>query len=408
MTPEATSPLATRPLEETGALTEPLSASPPARLSVRAGDFARQLSRRRFSLSRLAFIAIVLTPTLATFLYATLWATPQYQSEFRVSVRAAERMQSNALLPSILGLGLSQSGPDSNAVAQYILSHEILDEFSPAIDVRAIYGRSSIDWFNRLPTDATSEAALRYWRRVTEAYYETSTETVVVRVSAFAPDEALALAHRTISLSEALVNRMSVRSREDSVETAKRQVATAQMRLNALREDIKALRDRENLLDPRKEAETDLNVSGKLRGELASTEAELAGMRRAMNDTAPSIIATKNRIAALHSELDHITASTVKQQQTSRPLSSVFGAFEQLESERAFAEKAYQAALSSEQSAELDATRQQLYLATIVKPNLPQEPNYPRPFRLTLLVFMLALAFWGLSSLIVASVRDHR
>ena len=408
MTPETSTQIATRALDNVEPLPKLPPVALPTRLVQRAGNFARHVSRTRLSMSQLTFAAIVMLPTFSALLFAAFWASPEYQSEFRVSVRAAERMQVNALLPSILGLGLSQSGPDSNAVAQYILSHEILDEFAPNIDVRAVYGKSSIDWFDRLPSASTAEGALRYWRRMTEAYYETSTETVVVRVSAFSPDDALALANRTLALSESLVNRMSVRSREDSVTMAKKQVETTQARLTELREQVKALRDKENLLDPRKEAETDLTVSGKLRGELASAEAELVGMRRAMNDTAPSVIAIKNRIAALRSEVEQITDSTVKQQQSSRPLSSVFGAFEQLDSERSFAEKAYQAALSSLQSAELDATRQQLYLATIVKPNLAQEPYYPRPFRFSLLVFTLALAFWGLSSLIVASVRDHR
>jgi capsular polysaccharide transport system permease protein len=369
---------------------------------------ARGLGSRRLSVARLTFLLFVAAPTLATLFFALLWATPQYQSEFRVSVRAAERLQANASLPSILGLGTSQSGSDSNAVVQYILSHEILQEMAPTVDPRALYARTNIDWLSRLPEDASAEAFLRYWRRMTEAYYESSTATVVVKLSAFSPLDAVALAERTLSLSEDLVNRMSARARQDSVAIAKRQVDVSERRLSELREQIKTLRDKERLLDPRKEAESELALASKLREEMARANTDLAVMRRSMNDAAPSVVAMRNRIAALQSELARVAASTVKQEQQTRPLSSVFGSFEQLESERVFAEKAFQAALSSLQSAELDASRQQLYLATIVKPNVPQEPAYPKPLRMTALALALGLALWGLVNLVYASIRDHR
>jgi capsular polysaccharide transport system permease protein len=409
MTPETSSPLPARVVDEF-APPKTLAPSQPnsGPLAERASAFVRQIAGRRWSLRSLTFLLVVVLPTLIVFLYAVLWATPQYQSEFRVSVRAAERMQTNSLLPSLLGLGLTQSGPDSNAVVQYILSHEILEEMRPGVDLPAIYGKSSIDWFDRLPSDATAEQTLRYWRRMSEAYYETSTETVVVRVGAFTPADALALAKHTLSLSESLLNRMSARARDNSVAMARKQVAAAEDRLKTLREQIKTLRDKENLLDPRKEAETDLTVSAKLREDLARADADLSAMRDSMDDDAPSVIATKSRIAALRAELDQITTNTVKQRELNRPLSSVFGAFEQLDNDQTFAVKAYQAALASLQSAELDASRQQLYLAVIVEPNLPEESYYPRPLRLTALVFSLALAFWALAALIIASVRDHR
>jgi capsular polysaccharide transport system permease protein len=95
--------------------------------------------------------------------------------------------------------------------------------------------------------------------------------------------------------------------------------------------------------------------------------------------------------------------------ETARPdtLSRALGAYEQLESERKFAEAAYQLALRGVDQARANADRQRVFIASFVPPSLPEEPLYPRRWRALGTVALIAFAVWGIGGLAAQSVRDH-
>jgi capsular polysaccharide transport system permease protein len=88
-------------------------------------------------------------------------------------------------------------------------------------------------------------------------------------------------------------------------------------------------------------------------------------------------------------------------------LSRVLGSYEQLESERKFAEAAYQHALQSLDQARANADRQHVFIASFVPPSLPEESLYPRRWRSLATIALIAFALWGIGGLAVQSVRDH-
>ena len=91
----------------------------------------------------------------------------------------------------------------------------------------------------------------------------------------------------------------------------------------------------------------------------------------------------------------------------SEALSRVMGSYEQLESERTFAENAYQHALQSLDRSRMNADRQQVYVASFVQPTLPEEALYPRRLRSIGVVFLIAFSVWAIGGSIFQSVRDH-
>ena len=91
----------------------------------------------------------------------------------------------------------------------------------------------------------------------------------------------------------------------------------------------------------------------------------------------------------------------------SEALSRVMGSYERLESERTFAEKAYQHALESLDRARMSADRQQVYIAGFVQPSLPEEPLYPRRFRDVGIALFLCCAVWLIGTFIAQTVQEH-
>ena len=89
-------------------------------------------------------------------------------------------------------------------------------------------------------------------------------------------------------------------------------------------------------------------------------------------------------------------------------LASKAAEYERLALDREFADKQLASALASLEVARNEAQRQQLYLETISKPNLPDEAVLPKRFQGILTTFILGLVAWGIISMLLAGVREHQ
>ena len=378
-------------------------------------DFRSKASGERRSRTRslafLSFLLVVVAPTIAATYYTIFWASNRFVSEFRVAVRSIQPIKTGGMADLFGFTGVSQAGNDFNAVVQYLQSRQAIEDLGGAKTVETVYDDPSVDWFSRLRAGPPIEELTRYWDRMVNSYYESSTGTIIVRVSAFKPPDAYRIAALLLANAEGLVNRLSERARHDSVAFAAQELSQAESRLTDVRAKLKVLQDQESILDPQKTAEMTLTLAAKLKEQIANKNAALSTQRAQLSADAPTVQATRDEIAGLQRELAkveaQVTALPSKANGGERPLTSVLGAFQQLADEKVFAEKAYQSALTSLETARMDASKQQLYLATIVPPGLPEEASFPKPVRDIALTFGVAMAIWLIGLLSVYSVREH-
>ena len=127
-----------------------------------------------------------------------------------------------------------------------------------------------------------------------------------------------------------------------------------------------------------------------------------------MREDAPAIKVLNARIRSLETQRRAVAREITDPDKARQgTLSHLLGSYEQLESERKFAEAAYQHALLRLDQARADADRQHIYIASFVPPMLPEEALYPRRWRSLGIVALVAFALWGIGGLIIQSVRDH-
>jgi len=356
----------------------------------------------------LSFIALVLLPIIVAAVYLFAIAADQYVSEFRFSLNSIDPPR---LDPLSLLAGTTSHSPaalESQIVVQYITSRAIVDGLDASLDLRRMFSPPEADWWARLPRPTSIEALVLYWRGQVDPFYDPANGTVVVRVRAFTPAEALQLAKAIVAASEQLVNELSLRARRDTVRNAETEVAQAEARLKATLADIRAFRDREGLIDPGKTAEATGSLAARLRDELVRTNADLSTLKSYMRDDAPAVKVLKARIRSIETQ-QRAVAHDLTDTDRSRndTLSRQLGAYEQLESERRFAEAAYQHALQGLDQARANADRQQVYIASFVPPSLPEDALYPRQWRSLGVVALVAFALWAIGGLAVQSIRDH-
>ena len=390
-----------------GALVKRNDAARLAPARVQAHVVAAPRRRRRLPLRAIFFLVFTLVPTIVVGGYLALFAAHRYTTEFRVAVRNVEPLKSVAF-PALLGIGgASQGASDSQAVVQFVQSRESVDELDKALGIRAKYSDPAIDWWSRLSASETIEGVVRYWRNFVDAYYDNVTGAIVVRVTAFSPDDSFAISKSVRDLSEALVNRMSAHARDDAVSFAKKEVADAQDTLGAIDAKLRALRDTEHIVDPRKTAEASLLLASKLQEEIANLNVQIDDQRKSLGENAPTLVANLDRQASLKRELASVQSTMTAGSDSAKPLSSVIGAFDQLQSESEFAQKNYAVALAALETARLDASRQQIYLATIIPPAKPEEASFPQPLRSAAFTFAAAAALWVILQLVYQAIREH-
>ena len=381
----------------------------PARTSPRLSSLVSDgMLPWQLPVGRLSFVIVVALPIGIAALYYLVIAADQYVAEFRFSLRAADAPRPIAAWPFESNAAVAPTQAESQIVVQYIGSRAIVDDLDKQLPLRAMFTSSAADWWARLRDHAPIETLVQYWRHQVDAFYEPSNGTVTVRARAFTPQDSLQLAEAIVGAAEALVNQLSERTRRDVLHHATDEVTHAEARLTSALGKIREFRDREGLIDPGKTAEATASIAARLRDELVRAQAELSTLKTYMRDDSPEIRVLKARIRSLEAER-HAAVQGLTDDSKLRgdaPPTSL-AAYEQLESERRFAESAYQHALEALDRAHAEADRQQLYVASFVPPSLPEEALYPRRWRSLATAALVAFAVWGIGGLTLRSIREH-
>jgi capsular polysaccharide transport system permease protein len=364
--------------------------------------------RRRARLGWVSFVIIVVVPVLAAAFYYFSVAADQYVSEFRFALRSAEPEHHNPALFLQETMAPSAIGVDSYVVVQYLASRAIIDDLSATLDLRQMFSRSEADWPARLDLLVSIEELVRYWKRHVDAFFDATNGTIVVKARAFTPQDALSLADGILASSERLVNDLSARARRDALRNAEEEVGLAEKRLKLALTRLREFRDREGIIDPRKMADATVALAGRVRDELVRADTELSTLKHYMRDDAPSVKMLEARVQSLQAQRRAVESEVTDTERTrSEALSRVMGSYEQLESERTFAETSYQHALQALDRSRINADRQQVYLATFVRPTLPEEALYPRRWPALAVIFLITIVIWAIGGIAVQSIRDH-
>ncbi|NKE47058.1 hypothetical protein HB662_19925 [Roseomonas frigidaquae] len=353
----------------------------------------------------LGFVLMVLLPTIGFGTWQVHGAADQFAVDIRFAVRPAD--PSRAALPAGMLAGAAAGSTDAYAVVQHLQSRAAILAVALHADVRGILGRAEADPFARLDPAAPIEAALRAWRRQVQPYYDRASGIVTVEVRAFTAADALALAQAVEAASEALVNGMSERSRGEMMAAAERDVALAERRFSAARSAVQAFRDRSQEVDPRRDAQAYSEHLVRLRSELIAMNGQLATLRTVMSDTATPVLQLLGNIRSTEQQVAAVQARLTEHNPGTRTLSHSIGGFEAVETEAIFAQRAYEAAMGALERARTEASRQQVYLAPVVRPVAPERAIYPMRVTNTLTVFAGALLAWFVGLIALRALREH-
>jgi capsular polysaccharide transport system permease protein len=400
-------PAEKKPAESRSGLSEvtPLQPEHKAQSSVKAHAQAIRRQRSRRLAKRVALYVVLPTALAAT--YFTAIASPQYESYAIFTVQSSELRPTLGVDGLLAGLASGGAmGHDVLAVRDYVLSRDMLARLDREHHFIAHYKDRERDLLSRLRGDASFEEAYEYFGHKVTADYDQISGSVTLRVRAFDPKKAASLAGAILNYSEEMVNKLSERERRDRTAYAEGEVQKAEARLTKARQAVVALQQKHEEFNPLQSATGTMSVRTVLEAELAKARAELMQLKSFMQDDAPQVRASSQRVKSLSAQIAGENRRLVDPDKPGG-LSNSFSDFDAAMVEKEFAQKAYESSMATLELARADANRQHRYVATIAAPSTPDESTYPRRVRSVLTAFVVCFLLWGTLSLMSAAVREH-
>lgn len=398
----------------------PKSHRAPASLRHVGGAIAGTLSagvrlnivvRRRLGLLRYSFILCVCLPALVYFAYLLLIASAEYEAEARFAVRGPSETRNTAITEALASLssvvGGRSTAQDSFIVADYIRSRTIIKDLGGKDVVEKMYSRSDVDWLSRLASGQTLEDVWEYWRHKITAVIDTQSNVITLRVRAFTPGDAKALADQIVQRGELLVNEISERARKDALARAQVEVELALQRLAKIRAALLEFRTGSNTIDPVGSATSLSETLTALSREKITLEGNRDALKGVMDKNAPTLRFLSSQIASIDQQIKNLQDKLTSQTEAKATLSGQLAVYEDLQLQSQFAEKLFTIAQAAFEKARAEQEKQQLYLVQIVRPAIPEEATYPKPFVSAAILFVVCLMLWSMVALVIASIEDH-
>lgn len=303
------------------------------------------------------------------------------------------------------------------AVRDYLNSLDGMETLRKTVNVVSMWRVPEADWITKLRNpDPPLEKLFSYYGWMVEVTLDQTSGLGVIRVQSYRPEDAMQINERLLQMAEQMVNRLSLRARDDALAVARNEVKIAEERVRAAQDAMVKFQQSEESVDPTATATIGQTSIGRLESSLTDTRAQLQEQLRYMRPDNPQVMMSRNRIAALEAQIAQERAAITQNQSQLREqgayrgnqnLPAQLATFQRLQLEQTFASKQLDSATTSLEQARVDAARQQLFLARVVQPVLAEYPMEPRRLFILLSAGLVLIVLFGLSWLIVAGVREH-
>jgi len=353
------------------------------------------------------FILIVLIPTTFALLYYGLLASDIYISESKFVVRSPEKSAPSGIGLLLKGAGFANAGDEIHAAQGFLGSRDALRELNQRDRFQDAYSRQSIsmfDRFNPIGLDGTFEALFRYYKSRVQVDFDSSSSITTLTVRAYDPDDARRFNEQLLRMAEATVNRLNTRGRQDLIQFATAEVDAAKVEARKAALALSAFRNAKGLVDPEKQAAIQLQMISKLQDELITTRTQLRELLE-YAPRSPQAPVLRARAVGLEDEIRRQSGLIAGDQKS---LAASAAQYQRLILESQFADRQLATSMGSLQEAQNEARRKQAYVERIVEPNRPDSALEPSRLRSIFTCFLLSLIVWGVTSMLIAGVREHR
>ena len=370
------------------------------RRSMTASGFRARRGERLFKLLRiLSFIVIVVVPSLVAAGYLLFIASDQYTAEARFTVRGG-------MPPSMDTVGALTGAPpvliiqDTQIIMNYLVNRGVVEALNKSIGLEHLYQDPHADFFSRLKPNPSIEAMVKYWKRHLDLSVQVPSGIVVMTVKAFSPDAAVKIADGALAASEALVNDMNDKMRNDAVALAETERQRAQDNLARARAALERARNEEGILNANTASLAVSELMTQVQGQRLKLQQDYDAQRRFVRADAPQLRNLQTRIDAATIEVTKLQGQMTQSNPggggKDTALSGSISRLDYASLENVIAEKIYAGSLAALEHVRLASETKLMYINAFVQPVAAQDATYPKRPLDMLIVVAACMAVWGL------------
>ncbi|WP_213994634.1 chain-length determining protein [Arsukibacterium sp.] len=337
--------------------------------------------------------------------YWSILATDRYVSQTHIVLQSPE-ISPVGLNVSALLSGTSGSG-DLLLLKDHLESVDMLQKLQQTLDIRSHYANGDIDYWSRLSSsDVELEKLYDYIQNRIEIHFDDYASVLRIKVQAYSPDMAHAIAQTLLNEGELHMNQMGQRLAAEQVAFIEEQVATLEQRLYSIREELITFQNEQGMVSPTGTVQSFFAIVSQLQGQLSLLEARKSSAASFQSAASPEIIRLNSEINALRQQIE-----TEKQKMATTSgdsLNRISAEYQTLELKAQFALELYSNALLTLESTRVEAARKLKQVSILQQPTQAEFSTEPKRLYNIAVFTFFALFLAAISHLTRSIIRDHR
>lgn len=338
--------------------------------------------------------------------YNLFWVSDRYVTKADTYIKSTNEQASfSPALPVVAG-GFGSASQDALLLQSYILSADMLALLEQELNLRAHFSDSVWDMFSRMSSGASDEQFLNYYHSRISVQVSAESNIVTVQGQAFTPEFSQAMVDAILRNSETFINSVSQKIALQEISFVEQELARARTAVEASRDAMLAFQSENELLDPAITGAAIQAVVNEMEGDLVRLEAEEKVLSSYLQEDASELVTVRARISGIKNQLEQERDKFASQGGDS--INQVNARFEELKLELEFAGDIYQGSLQTLEQARVESYRKLKHLVIVQSPLLPDEAVMPRKLYNIITMFVVLNLIYGLTALIIATIREHR
>ncbi|HRX35116.1 MAG TPA: hypothetical protein P5337_01855 [Aestuariivirga sp.] len=357
----------------------------------------------RFGYRSYLFILLFVIPLALLCVYLMRFATDRFHSDAAISI-TQDNNNTASLDLTVIGLPAIADDKDALTLVTFANSLDMLQYLESQLQLRQHFSSPDIDWWSRLPPEASLEDFHKYMTHYVVVEYDTVSHLINIHVEAFSRDYAQKMVNAILARSQTFVDNMNARVTQEQTRFFESQLTTSEMRVREAKNQLITFQRENQMLTTDTEAAMINSNIGALDRLLIEKQGELTIKQRELNENSPVIQILKAEIDTLNKQIDK-----EKQRLTggASGVSELDAKFREIQFNLEFVENIYKSNLTQLERARLEAIQRLKYLIIITQPSMADASLYPdRPY-IIITGIMILLMIYFIVSLMVAIVREH-
>ncbi len=366
------------------------------------------LRRRRRKLAMLftRLVLFVLLPTLICGWYFFRIATPMYATHSEFIIQQADSTAGAGLGGLFQGTSMATQ-QDSITVQSYLASRAALVRLDEEHGFKAHFSDPAIDAVQRLPENASNEAAYKLYQKRVRISYDPTEGIVKMEVIAVDPATSQRFSEALIGYAEEQVDQLTQRLREDQMSGARESYETAERRRAEALAELLRIQSEVQQIDPVGETAARTAQISALETSRQQLQLELQSRLDVPRPNEAQVTSLRNQIANIEALIADLRAEMTQVSDGGASLAAKNTELRIAEENYTFQTLLVQQALQMMEASQIEANRQVRYLSLGVEPVAPVEATYPRAFESTLLAFLIFSGIYLMISLTVSILREQ-